>query len=51
MALEENRIDLIFIDIQIPALTGLQLISTLQNKPLVIFITTYKQYVLESYDL
>ena len=34
-----------------PGLTGLQLISTLQNKPLVIFITAYKQYALESYDL
>ena len=34
-----------------PGLTGLQLVSTLQNKPLVIFITAYKQYALESYDL
>jgi two-component system LytT family response regulator len=50
-ALQENTVDLIFIDIQMPGLTGLQLISTLQNKPLVIFITAYKQYALESYDL
>ena len=50
-ALEENSVDLIFIDIQMPGLTGLQFISTLQNKPLVIFITAYKQYALESYDL
>lgn len=50
-ALQENPVDLIFIDIQMPGLTGLQLISTLQNKPLVIFITAYKQYALESYDL
>lgn len=49
--LQENKIDLIFIDIQMPGLTGLQFISTLQNKPLVIFITAYKQYALESYDL
>jgi two-component system LytT family response regulator len=50
-ALEENAVDLIFIDIQMPGLTGLQFISTLQNKQLVIFITAYKQYALESYDL
>ena len=50
-ALQENKIDLVFIDIQIPGLTGLQFIGSLVNKPLVIFITAYKQYALESYDL
>lgn len=50
-ALQENKIDLIFIDIQMPGLTGLQFIGSLENKPLVIFITAYKQYALESYDL
>jgi DNA-binding LytR/AlgR family response regulator len=50
-ALQENKIDLVFIDIQMPGLTGLQFIESLINKPLVIFITAYKQYALESYDL
>ena len=50
-ALQENTVDLIFIDIQMPGLTGLQFVSTLQNKPFIIFITAYKQYALESYDL
>lgn len=50
-AMQENKIDLVFIDIQMPGLTGLQLIGSLENKPLVIFITAYKQYALESYDL
>ena len=50
-ALQENKIDLVFIDIQMPGLTGLQFIGSLENKPLVIFITACKQYALESYDL
>ena len=49
--LENQKVDLIFIDIQMPGLTGLQFIGSLENKPLVIFITAYKQYALESYDL
>ena len=49
-ALQDNSIDLVFIDIQMPGLTGLQFIGTLESKPLVIFITAYKQYALESYE-
>lgn len=50
-ALQEHTVDLIFIDIQMPVLTGLQFIASLQKKPLVIFITAYKQYALDSYEL
>ncbi|HTQ26976.1 MAG TPA: response regulator transcription factor [Puia sp.] len=50
-ALQEKPVDLIFIDIQMPGLSGLEYIATLDNKPLVIFITAYKQYALQSYDL
>ncbi len=49
--LQEQKVDLIFVDIQMPGLSGLQFISSLENKPLVIFITAYKQHALESYDL
>src|SRR3954452_10404137 len=49
--LQENKIDLIFIDIQMPGLTGLKFIGSLENKPLVIFITAYKEFALEGYNL
>lgn len=50
-ALEIQPADLIFIDIQMPGMSGLEFISSLENKPLVILITAYKQHALQSYDL
>lgn len=49
--LQEHRVDLMFIDIQMPGLSGLQFVGTLEHRPMVIFVTAYKQYALESYDL
>jgi len=37
--MEKQAVDLVFIDIQMPGLTGLQFIASLEKKPLVIFIT------------
>ena len=48
--LHKGRIDLIFLDIQMPDLTGLEFLNTLERKPAVIFTTAYDEYALESYD-
>lgn len=49
--LQEKTVDLIFLDIQMPELTGLEFLKTLSHKPLVIFTTAYKEYALEGFEL
>jgi DNA-binding LytR/AlgR family response regulator len=44
-------VDLVFIDIQMPGISGLQFVQSLVQKPMIILITAYKQYALESYNL
>jgi two-component system LytT family response regulator len=50
-ALQENAVDLIFIDIQMPGLTGLQFIQSLAKRPMVILITAYRKFATEGFDL
>ena len=50
-ALRNNTVDLLFLDIQMPDLTGIALLKSLQRKPMVILTTAYSEYALESYDL
>jgi two-component system, LytTR family, response regulator len=50
-ALKEKPVDLLFLDIQMPEITGITLLKILQNKPYVILTTAYSEYALESYEL
>lgn len=49
--LEKNTVDLIFLDIQMPKVTGLEFAEQVADETLIIFTTAYAQYALKSYEL
>jgi len=49
--LKETDVALIFLDINMPKLSGISFLKTLKNPPLVIFTTAYSEYALEGYEL
>jgi len=49
--LEEQAIDILFLDINMPKLSGISLLKTLKKYPNVVITTAYSEYALESYDL
>ncbi|WP_240966086.1 LytTR family DNA-binding domain-containing protein [Pseudoflavitalea sp. G-6-1-2] len=49
--LNRQQVDLIFLDIRMPKLTGLELLRTLPQKPLVIITSAYEEHALESFEL
>ncbi|WP_299682260.1 LytTR family DNA-binding domain-containing protein [uncultured Dokdonia sp.] len=48
---KNTTVDIIFLDIQMPGLSGIQFVKSLQNPPAIIFTTAYREYAVESYEL
>jgi DNA-binding LytR/AlgR family response regulator len=49
--LQKTQIDVIFLDIQMPKLSGIEFLKTIKNPPKVVFTTAYRDYAIESYEL
>ncbi|GAB3509564.1 LytR/AlgR family response regulator transcription factor [Emticicia fontis] len=49
--LKENQIDLLFVDINMPDITGLELVESLENRPMVIFTTAHRKFAVEGFNL
>jgi DNA-binding LytR/AlgR family response regulator len=49
--LRNTKVDLLFIDINMPDITGIDLVRSLKQKPLIIFTTAHKQFAIEGFDL
>jgi len=50
-ALQASTVDLMFLDIQMPGLNGTHFLKGLASRPMVIFITAYKKYAVDGFDL
>ena len=50
-ALNDQQVDIMFLDIQMPDLTGLELVRSLEQKPAVIFTTAYSEYAVDAFEL
>ena len=49
--LKQHPVDLIFLDIQMPELSGIEFVRSLPQPPSIIFTTAYRDYAVESYEL
>ena len=49
--LRTNSVDILFLDVQMPELTGISLLKVLKKRPLVVLTTAYSEYALEGYEL
>lgn len=49
--LENDFVDVMFLDIQMPDVSGINLVKSLKNPPLVVFTTAYEEYALEGYEV
>ena len=49
--IKQNKVDLVFLDIQMNDLSGIDLLETLSVKPIIVFTTAYENYALQGYEL
>lgn len=49
--LHNHKIDIIFLDTQLPGISGIEFIKSLDEKPMIIFTTAFKEYALEAFNL
>ncbi|MHA8050274.1 LytR/AlgR family response regulator transcription factor [Aquirufa sp. ROCK-SH2] len=49
--LQQNEVDLLFLDVQMPRMTGIELLKSLNKKPCVILTTAFRDYAVEGFDL
>ena len=49
--MEDNPVDLVFLDIQMPGITGIEFARAIPRRTLVIFTTAYTEYALDSYEV
>lgn len=49
--MEQNAVDLIFLDIQMPGITGIEFAKTISRRTLIVFTTAYSEYALDSYEV
>ncbi|WP_425235614.1 LytR/AlgR family response regulator transcription factor [Ulvibacterium sp.] len=48
---QEGNVDLVFLDIEMPQITGIEFVKTLDKRPFFIFTTAYPQYAIEGFEL
>ena len=48
--LSKEKVDLMFLDIKMPGMTGMELVKNLEYKPLIILITGYKEFAIEAFE-
>src|SRR5690606_4496787 len=49
--LQNNEIDLLFLDIKMPDISGMEFVALLQNKPMIVFTTAYSEHAVKSFEL
>ncbi|GAA4306255.1 response regulator transcription factor [Compostibacter hankyongensis] len=49
--LQQQTVDLLFLDIMMPGITGLQFIESMRHRPMIILVTAYEKYALEGFNL